>query len=126
MFIRSETHFEYVSNASGTLRVALSLDAKSDHSATSDCTRASQARLASSYDARSSFCRPSAASVRSCPQLRNDCVSALPAVVVSLAIMRYRLCYSLYSRQRRYLVHCKEAHQFPATCRRTAKEISGD
>src|SRR5262249_13087069 len=44
--IRCEAHFVHVSSASGTERTALSLFAKSDHRETSDCTRASQARLA--------------------------------------------------------------------------------
>src|SRR5262249_35729987 len=44
--IRCEAHFVHVSSASGTERTPLSLFAKSDHRETSDCTRASQARLA--------------------------------------------------------------------------------
>src|SRR5262245_58704168 len=76
IFIRCETHCAYVSIASGTLRVFVNLFAKSDHSVTSDRTRASQTRLASSYAARRSFCKANAASVRTCPQLRNACASA--------------------------------------------------
>src|SRR5262249_18894047 len=44
--IRCEAHFVHVSSASGTERTPLILFAKSDHRETSDCTRASQARLA--------------------------------------------------------------------------------
>src|SRR5262245_1800951 len=53
--------------------------ARSDHNPTSDCTRASQARLICSNDAKSSFCKANAAPLRSCPQFRNDGKSALGA-----------------------------------------------
>jgi hypothetical protein len=63
--IRFDAHFEQVSRASGTDRVAVSVVASSDHIATSDCTRASHAWLIFSYVSRSSFCKTVAASV--CP-----------------------------------------------------------
>src|SRR6478672_11220252 len=65
--------------------VPLSLFARSDHRDTSDCIRSSQARLVSSYDSKSAFCRLNVASVLSCPQLdRNGDVAFLLAATLSL------------------------------------------
>jgi hypothetical protein len=91
--IRFDAHFEQVSRASGTDRVAVSVVASSDHIATSDCTRASHAWLIFSYVSRSSFCKTVAASV--CPgrKPKNEVGHDWPALLPFLpATTRPRSC----------------------------------
>src|SRR5215475_13274147 len=89
-------HFAYASSASRTVFVAVNFVARSDHNPTSDCTRASQARLTCSYDARSSFCKANAAPVRSCPQFRNGGKSALGAGEPTVSLVAITRCLSGY------------------------------
>src|SRR5262249_22816008 len=89
-------HFAYASSASGTVFVAVNFVARSDHKPTSDCTRASQARLTCSYDSRSSFCKANAARVRSCPQFRNGGKSALGAGEPTVSFVAINTCLSRY------------------------------
>src|SRR5262245_63520850 len=70
--------------------------ARSDHNPTSDCTRASQARLTCSNDAKSSFCKANAAPLRSCPQFRNGGKSALGAGEPTVSFVAITWCLSRY------------------------------
>src|SRR5215510_10416953 len=76
--------------------VAVNFVARSDHNSTSDCTRASQARLACSNDAKSSFCKANAVPVCSCPQFRNGGKSALGAGEPTVSFIAIARCLSGY------------------------------